>query len=148
MNKKKFAIIGILILFTGLVAAAWFFEYDKEVKGEVVKSGKKLHLVLDFTDFSINTSTGILDYVQNLTIDNKKQATLVTFTIEINKTLTEPMCPNYENDCSVEFWNVTSEVSNGTSYIIPRGILSYRLNTTCAPYSCGQNITVHIEIKE
>lgn len=148
-NTKKFLVVGIAsLLFIGLVAAAWFFEYDKEVTGEIVATGKKLHLIFDFTNFSINTSTGELNYSQNLTIDNKKDPRNVVFLIDVNKTLTEPGCPNYENDCNVEFFNTTGEVVNGTNYIIPKGLLYYYLNTSCVPYSCGQNISVHIEIKE
>lgn len=149
MVKKKFLIIGIIsILFIGLIVGAWFFEYDKTITGEVVATGKKLHLITDLSDFSINTSTGILHNSQNLTIDNKKDPKMVIFTININKTLTEPMCPEYEHDCSVEFSNSTNPILNGTSYIIPKGILRFFLDTTCIPYSCGQNISTHIEIKE
>lgn len=146
--QKKFLIFGILILFTGLVIGAWFFEYDKEVYGENVATGKKLNIIFDLNNFSINTSTGILVNSQNLTIDNKKDPRMVNFTITVNKTLTEPLCPDYENDCVVEFFNETNIIPNGTSYIIPKGILDFQLNTTCEAYSCGQNISVRVEIKE
>lgn len=145
--KKKIIIPLILILGISVIASAWFFEYDKEVTGKVLKTGKKLNLIYDFSDYIINTSTSLTNY-QNLTIDNKKDPRMVIFTITTNKTLTEPMCPNFTGDCSVEFWNETSQILNGTSYIIPKGILLYSLNTTCVPYSCGQNISTHIEIKE
>lgn len=149
MLNKKYLFVGIVsVLLIGLVASAWFFEYDKEIKGEVVATGKKLNLIYDFLNYSINTSTGILFHSQNLTIDNKKDPRIVNFTITINKTLTEPMCPDYENDCTIGFWNTTDQIVNGTSYEIPKGILNYWLNATCVEYSCGQNISIRVEIKE
>ena len=148
MNKKRLLIVGISVFLLGLVIGAWFFEYDKSVTGEVVATGKKLHLIADLSNYTINTSTEIYRDTQYLTIDNKKDPRTVIFIINVDKILTEPMCPEFENDCNVEFRNATSQILNGTSYIIPKGILYFALNTTCVPYSCGQNITTHVEIKE
>ena len=148
MNKKILFASLFIVLMVGLVTAAWFFEHDKKVDGEIVATGKKLDLVVDLNNFSINTSTGILNNTQDLIIDNKKDPRLVTFTIAVNKTLIEPMCPEYENDCSVEFWNETNPIPNGTSYTIPKGLLRYKLNTTCVPFSCGQNISVRVLMNE
>lgn len=149
MVKKKFLILGFaLVLVIGLVAAAWFFEYDNEVEGTIVASGKKMWIMVDLQNFVMNASNGSVENYQDLTIDNKKDPRNVTFLINVSKNLTEVGCPDYENDCNVELWNTTSEITNGTTYLIPKGILYYYLNTTCEAYSCGQNITVHVEIKE
>ncbi len=136
-----------VVFFMSLIAAAWAFSYDETHIGVVTGRGKVLDVIQNIADFEINTSSGNLTNSQNLTLDSKKPDQSMDFIVEINKTLTEPLCPDYENDCSVIFgYTNGTEIITPKSLLLTNGLNFFSLETSCVPESCGQNITIRIFI--
>lgn len=149
MTKKIVMSVFVVVFLMSVVAAAWAFSYDNTVEGEIKASGKKLDVILDLSDFMINTTTGNLSNTQNLTLDSAKDDTDMEVNITANKTLTEVGCPDYENDCSVWFgWINGTEFTSGDRQTVFKGENYYNLITTCVEYSCGQNISVQVAFNE
>ncbi len=147
MNKKllMYSIVGILAI--GFVFAAWAFSYNNTITATVLANGGVLLIVQDISDFSINTTSGNVTNVQNLSIFNRNGEKSAVLNLTVNKVLTELSCPNFINDCSVELKNSTSVINNGDNIVWFSGSNNFTLETSCVEFSCGQNITIELDIQ-
>ncbi len=149
MKSKIFLSVLIGVFCLSFVMAAWVFEYNNTVEGEIPNGGNKLQVTTELSDFFLNVSNGNLTNTQNLTLDSSKDDTIMRVYIDVNKTLTEVGCPDYQNDCSVDFgYQNGTQLPNASYITIYKGINEYQLETICVPLSCGQNISTEITIEE
>ncbi len=139
-----YAIVGILAI--SFVFAAWAFSYNNTIQATVIPTGGVLLIVEDISDFNVNTTDGNITTVQNLSLFNRNGFKLTTLTLTVNKTLTELSCPNFINDCSIEFKNDTGVLNNGDNISLISGFNDFTLETSCIQFSCGQNISIEVDI--
>jgi len=149
-KKKIFLIAMFLILGVGVVFAAFAFSYNSTIQARVFPTGGVLFIVDEISDFSVDTIDGSVTNVQNLSLFNRNGLKLTTLNLTINKTLTELSCPNFINDCSVQFRNATNStevIPTGTTIFLLSGFNNFTLETSCIQFSCGQNISIEVDIQ-
>ena len=137
----------LVFLGVGFILAAWAFSYNNLVQGTVLQGGGVLLVIEDIANFSVNAINESVNNTQNLSLYNKNGDKIVTLNLTINKTLTELSCTDYLNDCSIGFWNLTSEVNSGDPIELVSGFNNFTLETSCVQFSCGQNITIGVGLE-
>lgn len=146
-GKKTFIIPAILILGIATVFAAWAFSYNNSIQGNIVSAGGVLLISEEIYDFTVDTVNESVNNSQNLTLYNKNGLKLTTLNLTIDKVLNEPSCPNWQNDCNTEFRNQTSVINDGETIALFSGFNNFTLETMCVQYSCGQNISIEVDIQ-
>ncbi|KKL63307.1 hypothetical protein LCGC14_2176370, partial [marine sediment metagenome] len=112
IKKKLFLIPLFLFLGVGIVFAAWTFSYNNTIQATII--GEEVLLVIEeISDFNVETINGSVNNSQTLSLFNKNGVKFTNLNFTVNKVLTEMSCPNYINDCSVEFKNSTGVVNSG-----------------------------------
>ncbi len=147
-NKKLFLIPMFLILGSGIIFAAWAFSYNNTIQATVLPGGGVLLVIEDMSDFDINASVNNVNNTQSISLFNRNGLKSTTLNFTVDKVLTEPSCLDYQNDCVVEFWNSTNElVNNGDEIKFVSGFNNYFVITSCVQNSCGQNISIEVDIQ-
>ena len=146
-NKKLFIIPLLLFLGVGIVFAAWAFSYNNTIQATVIPGGGVLLIIEDISNFSVDASSGNVTNSQNLSLFNKNGLKSTTLNLTIERVLTDVGCVDYINDCSVEFSNATGVINNGASIDLISGFNNFTLETMCVEFSCGQNISIEVDIQ-
>ncbi|GAH10851.1 unnamed protein product [marine sediment metagenome] len=146
--SKLFVSLVCVFICVAVVSAGWLFTYNKTITGEVIGEGEMLEIVLDLSDFQINISSGELTNGQSLKLKNDNSERYMVLGLDINKTLTEAECPDFENDCVIKFYNSTEIISDGEDVLLKTGQNYFSLNTTCEENSCGQDLEITISLTE
>ncbi|KKN59057.1 hypothetical protein LCGC14_0546120 [marine sediment metagenome] len=146
MNKKLFiyAIVGIFAI--SFVFAAWAFSYNNTIQASVFPTGGVLLIVEDISNFSVNATNGNVTNIQNISLFNRNGQKPTILNLTVNKVLTEVSCPNFINDCNIELKNATSVINDGDSISLISGFNNFTLETSCIQFSCGQNISIEVDI--
>lgn len=148
MKKKKLFITAIfLILGISVVFAAWAFSYNNTVQATIIPGGGVLLVIEDISDFNVNAINESVNNSQNLTLFNKNGFKVTTLNFTVNKVLTEVGCTNYINDCGVQLMNLTSVINSGDQIGLFPGFNNFTLETSCVQNSCGQNISIEVDMQ-
>lgn len=146
IKKKLFLIPLFLFLGVGIVFAAWTFSYNNTIQATII--GEEVLLVIEeISDFNVETINGSVNNSQTLSLFNKNGVKFTNLNFTVNKVLTEMSCPNYINDCSVEFKNSTGVVNSGNEIVLFSGFNNFTIETMCVQNSCGQNISIEVDIQ-
>lgn len=169
MEKRKGVITIIcLLIFMGVVNAAWILNYNKIITTNVISNERTFNFSHEFDEvLNLNTTNGPNSTTTYWEIEDLEEDLNVTFEVSTHKfnLTSEEICADYKEDCRV----ITTHIyNNGTDEIrdiltITEGssvnedanlilfgdisnIIEYKIE--CAENSCQQEIESEIEIVE
>jgi hypothetical protein len=151
MSKRQKIMCSVLltVLLIAGVSATWIFSYNRSFTGQVISDGE-FSVTGELSDFELDVTNGAGVYNSSLELFNGNGE--VPFTVSeltITKINTDPSCTNYEEDCTVEFYDATTglELMNGSNFTLPIGNSAYYFETSCKARSCPQNISYTLQIQ-
>ena len=151
LRRKRNLTFGLLLLFAGLVSAAYFITLEETtVIGNVVgRDETPLVWENTFPPMELNTENTNATATINATFTNEAGNISGLFVnITENRTDVADECLDFENDCVAEFFLNSELVQNGDTVTALDGVnlVEYRLH--CRRFSCPQTWNSSIGLSE
>jgi len=162
-KKKGIMIVICLILFIGIVDAAWiFFYFNQTITGNVIGGEKPNYEILKFNGaLSIDTSKGAASNSTIMRINNLDEKQEVDVKVNVNRTNLDSDCSGYDKDCDVTLTHILpngtrnnlishsiSSNPNKESFTLLKGNNQIEYNLSCKQNSCPQTILFNITIEQ
>ena len=146
--KKLLSFLVVMVLVVNISSAGYLLFFSSETEGNIFGASEGLSVTGQFEDFEINLSSGVLFDYQNFSLAEVGVPFNATLEYVINRTLNDPLCGNYESDCSVILTNDGVEIADGESLWITSSNRVFTSEVECAANSCAQSIGVYFSIEQ
>ncbi len=152
MDKKKTIILLSVLLSVFLITnvfAIWIVSISSNATYKI-ESGVYggLSVTKELVGESFDSLSGEIRSSDDFIFNNEGVATNLNITIRTTVIGTNESCPNWENDCSINYYLNETYPLNSGSYIkmISPGENKISVDINCVQYSCPQDITTKIDI--